>query len=139
MMDHARESANDQDKRHGEPHRRYAAGRFVRAAMFGIAVAAAAPAAALAANAPAAEPVGYADPAPVSGTQFSLYGIHAPALSPGLPSPEAAARVTSQVSNHIAGMSSRSIAAGVILMLFAGLAGLTYSMWRDLGRRVGAR
>lgn len=60
----------------------------------------------------------------------AMLGASAPAFAG-----EASARVTSKVSTG----SNRGIAVAIILALFAGLSGLTYSMWRELGRRVGPR
>lgn len=56
--------------------------------------------------------------------QTRLLDIQTPALTPGLPPPQ------------LSSLSDRRIVAGVILVLFAGLAGLTAAMWRELGRRV---
>jgi hypothetical protein len=54
-----------------------------------------------------------------------LTGIKTPALTPGLPPPQ------------LASLSDRRIVAGVILVIFAGLSGITLSMWRDLSKRTG--
>jgi len=110
----------------------------IRSAISGAVLACTLPGVALAANVPADDPVGYSQPASATGTQVSLYGVPVPAFTPGLPPPQVTAQVTQSLSGQVGTESGRSIAAGVILILFAGLAGLTYSMWRDLGRRVGA-
>ncbi|MEJ8572152.1 hypothetical protein [Microbaculum marinum] len=67
--------------------------------------------------------------------QVAFLGMSSPALTPGLPPPQ----LVGQPSGEGTVMSTRSVAAGLILVLFAGLAALTFTMWRDLGRRVGVR
>jgi|GEM_PF-2346818 len=60
----------------------------------------------------------------VAAVQTSAFSnVQTPALSPGLPPPQLAA------------LSDRRIVAGLILVLFAGLAGITATMWRDLGQQ----
>jgi hypothetical protein len=51
----------------------------------------------------------------------------------------AAAMASNGSVSRLAALSDRRIAAGLILVVFAGLSAVTFTMWRELGRRVKVR
>jgi hypothetical protein len=129
------------DTRKTEPGR-IVRGRIVRGRIVGalsavaiaVVLACAAPAAVSAANAPVGIQ-GHGVVPSESPRKVAFLGINSPALTPGLPPPQ----IVAHASDVESGMSTRTMAAGMILVLFAGLAALTATMWRDLARRVGVR
>ncbi len=105
------------------------AGRWMFAALVGLALLALPPAAAHATARDIASDILTGSVTTVSASvplHRTIIGLPTPALTPGLPPPQ------------LSVLSDRRIVAGVILVLFAGLSALTVAMWRELGRRVGS-
>jgi hypothetical protein len=101
---------------------------YLRAAILGLAITAAIPAISEASSIPTPSAV-VADSyvGPLAEAPSLFFDMQTPALTPGLPPPQ------------LSSLSDRRIVAGLILVLFAGLSAFTYTMWRELGRRIQTR